>query len=408
MVKGKRIIHLLVLLPVLGLAALTGAQETEVPRSRPLMAEVDANRYIVGPGDIFWFSVQGGIPGDSAGGSGPQLIEITPDGYAVLPRVGAWKVSGLSLGEAASVIERGFSSRYPGMSGMAGLARMRVFQVPVTGHVNRPGIVEVTGADGLVQVLDHAGGMAPSGSMTRIMIIGLRGDTTAVSITDFLREGRMSSNPYLSLGDRVHVPEAEDFVWIEGAVSFSRSVAAGFAESAESTVWSRSARGMTEFIPGETVSGLISRTGGTTSWALRDSCYIIRREEGGPEVRIPAPLDEPGVDPVLQPGDLVVCPGIPPVVTVSGEVHSPGIYPHTAGMNAHFYITQAGGFLRASRRSGTRVVLPDGEEVEADDIPSVPAGSAITIPRKALVGWEDPLFILTSVASIIIAWKSIF
>lgn len=406
MVKGKQIIRLLVL--VLGLVPLAGAQETEVPRSSPLMDAVDANRYIVGPGDIFWFSVQGGIPGDSAGGSGPQLIEVTPDGYAVLPGIGAWKVSGLSLGEAASVIERGFSSRYPGMSGMAGLARMRVFQVPVTGHVNNPGIVELTGADGLVQVLDRVGGITSSGSMTRIMIIGSRGDTTAVNITDFLREGTMASNPYLSLGDRVHVPEAEDFVWIEGAVHLSRSMAEGFAESAESTVWSRSLRGMTEFIPGETVSGLISRTGGTASWAVRDSCYILRREETGAQVRIPAPLDEPGVDPVLHPGDLVVCPGIPPVVTVSGEVHSPGIYPHTAGMNAYFYINQAGGFLRASRRSGTRVVLPDGEEVKADDITSVPAGSAVTVPRKALVGWEDPLIILTSVASIFIAWKSIF
>ncbi|MFO8184429.1 MAG: SLBB domain-containing protein [Candidatus Aegiribacteria sp.] len=406
MVKGKQIIRLLVL--VLGLAPLSGAQDFEVPRSRPLMQEVDENRYIVGPGDVFWFSVQGGIPGDSAGGSGPQLIEVTPDGYAVLPRIGAWKVSGLSLGEATSIIQRGFSSRYPGMSGMAGLARMREFQVPVTGHVNTPGIVEVTGADGLVQVLDNAGGIAPSGSMTRIMIIDSSSDTTTVSITDFLREGTMASNPYLSLGDRVHVPEAEDFVWIEGAVQFSRSVAAGFAETAESTVWNRSARGMTEFIPGETVSGLISRTGGTASWATRDSCYILRRGDGGAQVRIPAPLDEPGIDPVLLPGDLVVCPGIPPVVTVSGEVHAPGIYPHTAGMNSHFYITQAGGFLRASRRSGTRVVLPDGEEVKADEISSVPAGSAITVPRKMLVGWEDPLLVLTSLASIIIAWKSIF
>lgn len=406
MVKGKQIVRLIVL--VLALASLAGAQEFEVPRSRPLMDEVDENRYIVGPGDIFWFSVQGGIPGDSAGGSGPQIIEVTPDGYAVLPRIGAWKVSGLSLGEAVSVIQRGFSSRYPGMSGMAGLARMRVFQVPVTGHVNSPGIVEVTGADGLVQILDRAGGIASSGSMTRILIIGSGSDSSAVNITDFLREGTMASNPYLNLGDRVHVPEAEDFVWIEGAVQLSWPAAAEFSESEASTAWSRSLRGMTEFIPGETVSDLISRTGGTASWAVRDSCYILRRVDGGAQVKISAPLDEPGVDPLLQPGDLVVCPGIPPVVTVSGEVYSPGLYPHTAGMNAHFYITQAGGFLRASHRSGTRVVLPDGEEVKAEDISSVPAGSAVTVPRKALVGWEDPLIILTSVASIIIAWKSIF
>ena len=92
---------------------------------------------------------------------------------------------------------------------------------------------------------------------------------------------------------------------------------------------------------------------------------------------------------------------------MSGEVYSPGMYPHTAGMGALFYVDQAGGFLRAARRSGTSVRLPDGEEVDSDRIQSVPAGSSVIVPRKALVGWEDPLLIITSVASVIIAWKSL-
>ncbi len=375
--------------------------------SMPLMGEIDANLYIVGPGDVLWFSFPGSLPGDTAGGAGPRTLEVTPDGYAVLPSVGAWKVSGLTLNEAASVVERGFSSRFPGMSGLAGLARMRVFLVPVTGHVNSPGVVEVTGADGLISVLDEAGGLASTGSMTGILVISSDGDTSMVNITDFLMWGDMSCNPSLSLGDRVHVPEAEEFVWLEGALHFTQPLAVGFSAASEEMVWSGSRRGMTEYIPGETVSGLISRMGGTAPWALRDSCYIVRDTDTGSTVRISSPLDERVADVVLMPGDLVVCPGTPPVVTVSGEVYSPGTYPHTAGMGALFYVDQAGGFLRAARRSDTRVRLPDGEEVDSDDISSVPAGSSVIVPRKVLVGWEDPLLIITSVASVIIAWKSL-
>jgi hypothetical protein len=243
--------------------------------------------------------------------------------------------------------------------------------------------------------------------MTGILIIGSYGDTSVVNVADFLRGGDMSSNPCLSLGDRVHVPEASNYVWIEGALRFTQPMSAGFDGAQDEVAWSGSRRGMTEHIPGETVSELVSRIGGTAPWATRDSCYIVRTTASGTEARISVPLDSIGAETVLLPGDLVVCPGIPPVVTVSGEVYSPGIYPHTAGMGPLFYVEQAGGFLRAARRSGTRVRLPGGEEVDGDDIPSVPAGSSVIVPRKALVGWEDPLLIITSVASVIIAWKSL-
>lgn len=391
---------------LLACITVASAQQQAPVQAYPLMDEVDVNTYVIGPGDVLWFSFPGTMHGDTTGGAGPMLLEVTPDGYAVMPSVGAWKVSGLTLAEAASVIERGFSYRFPGLSGMAGLAGMRVFQVAVTGHVNAPGIVEVTGADGLTKVLEKAGGIASTGSMTRVMIIGGH-DTSVVDLTRFLLRGEVSSNPALSLGQRVHVPEAGEFVMMEGAIHFTQPVSAGFGVAAEQMVWSSSRRGMTEYVPGETASELVARMGGTQPWALRDSCYVLRGGGTGSGTVIPAPLDDPEADPVLLPNDLVVCPGTPPVVTVSGEVTNPGIYPHTAGMGALFYVDQAGGFLRAARRSGTSVRLPGGREVDADDLSSVPAGSSVNVPRKILVGWEDPLLIITSVASVIIAWKSL-
>jgi hypothetical protein len=128
----------------------------------------------------------------------------------------------------------------------------------------------------------------------------------------------------------------------------------------------------------------------------------------GATIRLPAPLDDPELDPFLQSDDIVVCPGIPPIVAVSGYVFSPGVYPYTAGMNPLYYISQAGGFLREGSESGTRIVLSGGEEKQLSEIAAVPAGAAIIIPRKAIIWWQDPLLIVTSIASVIIAWKSMF
>jgi protein involved in polysaccharide export with SLBB domain len=389
---------------------LSAVETVELIPTEPMIEEVDTAEYIVGPGDILWFSIQGGIPSELSGmGSGSIIyLTITPDGYAVIPSAGAWFVAGLRLQEATDIIEYGFSSRFPGLRGLAGLAAVRTFRVPLTGQVASQGIYDVSGASRLTDLLDHAGGIVSAGSWTSILIMHDSGDTTEVNLTEFLLNGRMESNPVLSLGDRVHVPDAEEFVYIEGAVRLSGSLATAFGSGPESTVWSGSIRGMIEYIPGETASGIIHRVGGTRTWASRDSCYIVRTEPDGRERTIIAPLDDPLIDPELLPGDRVVCPGIPPTVAVSGYVFTPGVYPHTAGMGAFFYTSQAGGLLREGSESGIQVILPDGSEVDSDDIHVIPPGSTVNVPRKALVGWQEPLLIITSLASIVIAWKSIF
>ncbi len=385
------------------LAGIGVLPEDDYPREAvPMMQEVDGSDYVMGPGDVMWLMVQGSMPWDTLGGLTPALMEVTPDGYLLVPSVGAWKVSGMTLDEAVELVEEKFQTRFPGIRGIAGLARMRKFRVPVTGHVETPGMVEATGADRLMDILDKADGITSTGSMTGILIVGGNGDTTQVNVADFLLWGDMSANPRLSLRDRVYVPEAESFVWLEGALRFTQPVAQGFdSSSVKVNAWNLSRRGMTEFIPGETAALLVSRLGGTAPWALRDSCYIVR--DGA---MIPAPLDDPE-SPELRPGDLLVCPGVPPVVTVAGEVVSPGMYPHTAGMGAMFYVDQAGGFRRAAKRSATKIRLPDGREVDADLVPSVPAGSSVMVPRKFMVGWEDPLLVVTSITSVIIAWMSL-
>lgn len=386
----------------------SGVSEEFLP-TQPMIEEIDPTEYVVGPGDILWFSLQVGIPPELSGSEAGSIIYITvtPDGYAVIPSAGAWPVAGLRLYEATNLIEAGFASKFPGLRGMGGLAAIRMFRVPITGQVSSQGMYDVNGASRLTDLLNKAGGIAPAGSWTAIQIVSSDGDTTEVDVTEFLLNGCMQSNPVLSLGDRVHVPQAEEFISIEGAVNLSGSLSTEFRGAADQAVWSGSSRGMIEYIPGETVSCFVKRIGGTRAWAARDSCYILRVLANGEEVKIRAPLDIPSIDPELLPGDIVVCPGIPPVVAVTGFVYSPGVYPHIAGMGAFYYISQAGGILREASESGISVVLADGREERTEDASVIPPGSVISVPRKVLVGWQDPLLIFTSIASIIIAWKSL-
>jgi len=375
----------------------------------PMLGTIDPGEYMVGPGDVFWFSVQGGLPTELTGMEGSSFanLTVTPDGYLVVPTVGSYYVSGMTLAEAVDMVEAGFSSRFPGLRAGAGLAGVRRSRIPVTGQVGIPGLLTINGSDRLTDLLAAAGGIDPSGSWTGIRIIHAEGDTTFADITGFYLDGIRSCNPLLRLGDRVDVPRAERFVYFDGAFQSGPLRPVSAVPSSPTQIWTGSISGMTEYIPGETVGRFVDRIGGTSSWASRQDCVVERIGDGIVPETLAAPLDSPSAALELLPGDRVVCPGVPPLVAVSGLVATPGVVPHVAGMGAMYYVSQAGGCTLEASRAGIRVVLPDGTELEVDEIDDVPAGATITVPRQVLVWWQDPLLIVTSVATVIVAWRSI-
>lgn len=375
----------------------------------PILDTIDQGEYTVGPGDVFWFSVQGGLPIEMTGleESSFAYLTVTPDGFLVVPTVGAYFVSGRVLADAVDIVEAGFASRFPGLRASAGLAQVRRARVVVTGQVGIPGMAIINGSDRLTDLLAAAGGLEQAGSWTRIQMIHADGDTTEVDITPFLVDGLTAYNPIVGIGDRVNVPRAERFVSMEGAFQPNPLYSVSRSMPSDAIPWSGSISGMLEYIPGETVSRFVTRVGGTMSWADRESCRILRADGGGQVTVIPAPLDDLATDPVLLPGDRVVCPGTPPLVAVSGYVEIPGVFPFIAGMDAFHYVSMAGGVSREGSSGGSRVVLPDGTRWRLDELDDIPAGATITVPRSVLVWWQDPLLILTSVATIVIAWKSL-
>lgn len=399
---------MLLLVALLVVSMSSDANSVDMQSRTAMLVEVDPQTYVLGPGDVLWLTTDGGIPPEIADSVVAGLrLQVTPDGNALVPLIGPFPVAGSTLAEAAEIIESGFDARFRGLRSEVGLARMRHFRIPVTGRVASPGVVTVTGAQRLSDVLfDNCGGISPSGSWSRIAVIHASGDTSVVDLAGYFSDGSPSSNPSLNMGDHVHVPQASGLVIVQGAVLINRLYEA--EESTGRITWPENMKGYVEHRPGETVSELLDRIGGLAPWAFPESCYVERTDQSGATVRIAARLGDPSEDPVLRDGDLIVCPGAPSTVTVAGHVINPGRYNYFAGMSPQYYISQAGGADDKGDLGDTRVIAPDGTEFYIDEVDDVAVGSTIEVPRKIMVWWEDYLTVATGIASVVIAWKSIF
>ena len=377
--------------------------------SPDLTFPVDPHRYEVGPGDVFWLSAVGGLPMqlcDSVSAGGLKL-SIAPDGYLVIPLVGALDLEGLTLAEAIDFVKTSFRARFSSTEPLVGLARMRVFRVSVTGNVVRPGLYASTAADRVSDLIEMAGGISHGGAWDSVYLLR-EGDSLDVDVASYLETGDWNANPMLSAGDVISVPYAGPKVGVEGAVSLRYIYQTGAPLAQADTSWEGSTRGFLSYEEGETASELVKRAGGLSPWAHPSRCYVMRRDTTRRELRLPAPMDDDSVDPVLMPGDMLICPGAPVTVMVSGHVFRPGPQGYVPGMDAGYYIASAGGGDDEADLDDTEIVTPDGEIYSIDELESVPSGSVIRVPRAELVWWQDYLTVLTGVASVVIAWKSIF
>jgi protein involved in polysaccharide export with SLBB domain len=95
----------------------------------------------------------------------------------------------------------------------------------------------------------------------------------------------------------------------------------------------------------------------------------------------------PGLDPLLEPGDVVYVPQRPYSVAVLGEVLQPGSVAFGSNMSAQDYIERAGGYSQFADKSETVLVLPDGSARRVDQSwfnfssGDIPPGSVIYVSR---------------------------
>ena len=213
---------------------------------------IDPDLYILGPYDMLLVNVIGTE-------SRTFAIVVLPEGDVFVPDVGAIKADGLTLTEFRKRLNEEVNRFFKNVKIFCYLQEPRVFRVFVTGEVEKPGAVNVSAVQRVSDAVELAGSIAAEGS-NRSVILYRGTDTINVDILRYVLKGDFSSNPFLSNGDRIHVPIAQRHASIRGAVHKSLNY---------------------EILPHETVGDLIDLAGGFKAEAVRDRVLLTRIQEDG-------------------------------------------------------------------------------------------------------------------------------
>lgn len=187
-----------------------GARPT-VPLGIVPLRSVAGPDYRLGNGDVLEVQIAGRLDVTRT-----QVI-VDPEGNVNIPPLGSMEVGGLRLVDAnRKIADRGRSIlRFADIS--IAVASPRVFDVTVSGEVERPGTVQAQATQRLHELVLNAGGVTPRGSARHVEVT--TGATTRhVDLLRFELAGDLSQNPYVLDNMRVHVPARGAAVTLAGAV----------------------------------------------------------------------------------------------------------------------------------------------------------------------------------------------
>ena len=261
---------------ITGKIRLPKGEEVEMLRISQDRA-IDPESYIVGPGDILQLYIWGEF-------DQPIAVFVNPEGYALVPTIGAFDVSNHTLAEVKEqIISAAHNEKYPGVEITLTLESMRFFTVYLTGAVLTEGAFSVHPITRLSDLIERGGGFVDdlrgtveetiSGKkVTRarlsqvqpmarrsIRVRSLDGSTEVVDLAMFLATGDLTLNPYLKMGDVVHVPYRNHEVFVYGSVN---------------------EEGAQEFRPGDTVGNLLTLAGDISGSAPLELAEIWRFKDG--------------------------------------------------------------------------------------------------------------------------------
>lgn len=171
-----------------------------------LAGPVDEN-YRFGPGDRVVLILTGDVEASYS-------LDVTREGFIVIPQVGQLYVNNLTLGELNALLNTRLSRVYSGVRRdgngttrfSVNVARLRSNQVFVVGDVQRPGSYTVSSAGTALTALYAAGGPSINGSLRRIEVRRGGRVVDALDVYDYLVRGDATHDVRLQSGDIVFVP----------------------------------------------------------------------------------------------------------------------------------------------------------------------------------------------------------
>ena len=338
---------------VSGKARLPGslsADKTRIGQDR----DIDPDAYIVGPNDVLQLYIWGEFD---------QLytLQVDPEGNVLIPTVGSFHISGLSLTAAKEHLLVATQDKYPSVDISISLVSMRFFTAYVTGTVMNEGSFTIHPTTRVADIINQAGGFRDrqdaGGAINRgtgrrsIQLNHRDGSSERVDLDMFLATGNLAHNPYVRMGDVVHVSFRKHSVSIFGAVN---------------------QEGEYEFLPGDTLGDLVTLAKGLNRSKPLISAELWRFQEGseqaelielGGDKKMLTELDYEQIRRVeLRPNDAIFIRArslwqSTHTVVISGEVAFQGRYRIEPGVTRiKDVVAAAGGLTAEASLIGARVI----------------------------------------------------
>jgi polysaccharide export outer membrane protein len=303
---------------------------------QPNLAGPVDRTYRLGPGDRLVLILTGDVEASYS-------LDVTREGFVVIPQVGQLYVNGLALGDLESLLATRLARVYSGVrrdnSGSTrfsvSVARLRSNQVFVVGDVQRPGSYNVSSAGTALTALYAAGGPSINGSLRQIQI--RRGGRTVdvLDMYDYLVRGDASHDVRLQSGDIIFVPVHGPRARLVGEVIRPATY---------------------ELKAGDGLAQLLEAAGGFTASAAQRRVLIeriqpARQRAGGVDrttIDVSTDALASGTGPVtpIENGDVVrvfpVAERVRNRIAVSGNVNTPGSQGLAAGMRLSDALRAAG------------------------------------------------------------------
>lgn len=358
--------------------------------TNPLERLVDADQYILGPGDVLRIAF----------GDQPNMIyhsTVSPQGYLLIPSLEPVKVANLSLTQAEKTIVDKFSNKFLSRNISVHLVQLRSFRVSVNGAVVKPGMYEVTAMNRVSEAIQLAGGLRQSiqlqsetqqvrldsparqetsyhstqiknqalvdftpASHRNITIYRADGRVLPVDLQKYSLTGDLACNPYLLDGDVIFVPTEEKKV---GRIKIS-----GAVKSPDEF----------EYVKGDCIKDILKMAHGFTTDADSSFIELVRFIDNSSRTEIMRlsldPADpqtrEKTLSMPLMPDDRLFVRyqakfHVASNVEVFGEVLYPGEYDIVEGKTTlSEIINRAGGFTANASLKNARVIRKRQEDVQ--------------------------------------------
>ncbi|KAA3617838.1 MAG: hypothetical protein D8M58_00175 [Calditrichaeota bacterium] len=349
-----------------------------------LESELDADQYIIGPGDHFKVSIFGELEESFD-------FKVLPEGKVLIPTVGEIDLNDILLRDAKRRIKDAVSTNYINATVSVNLTGLRKFRVYYTGEVKAPGTYFAQGSDRLSDIIEISlvqatmpnevtSSLSDWADDTRIQITHADKSIDMYDLSQFYRLGDKSQNPYLQGGDIIYVPSIDlnkAYVIIEGNVGF---------------------QGVHTLKKNETLFNFLTRVSALSKKSNLQSIIVERNSQN--EVIDILNDQESYRGYTLQNKDKIIIPTIHDRVYVRGEVFNPGSQPYLAHYTAKDYVGRAGALDSAVdiedvliMRQSTSVVLQGADVI-------IEKGDTIVLPKRARELFKDYMQILTPIISI--------